>query len=335
MMSTYRLRYLCETALCFEQDVMLGPKDNQVLLLFSRKRGSQAAIHVQVDVAAANYQEANVKAQPVLQSVLNALSFSTGSPLLILHWDFIIKDEAGSKSRRALWCEKLKEPATVQLTQRSIDEAKRILNSGGESSLPLLWHRYAIQRNLIIDRFLFQWLAFEGLSGKRNIPTICPTCKADVTHCEKPLLHEGSDRKRAHALFSQVAPDYSESEFIREIWGRARNSMFHGTRPPDPALLGQLQSLSPKLRDACDREFARLYKLGNEPHRAQDLELHFYKYNMFEWQTANAASRFADDFPWDAALKEFGNMRPGEVRMAFPETWPFKRLNFDTESGSW
>jgi hypothetical protein len=54
-----------------------------------------------------------------------------------------------------------------------------------------------------------------------------------------------------------------------------------------------------------------------------------------EPETANANDAFADDFPWDALNKEFGNMQPGEVRARFPETSPLKLLNFNKESENW
>ncbi len=254
--------------------------------------------------------------------------FSTGTPLLARHWDFILKGEAGSKTRRAIWCEYRKESTPQKLTERAIVEAQQILVQTGES-LELCWHRYALQRNLILDRFVFQWLAFEALAGKMPIPTICPRCREEVEHCEKPLLHEGSNGKKAYELYSQVELDCSAAEFKRDIWGRARNSVFHGTAYPAPEFLGQLNSLSPKLRSACDVEFNKRFNLGEQARPIQNLELHIYRSKMIEWETTQTENEFADDFPWGPVNKEFGNMRPGEVRMAFPDKWPFKDVNFN------
>jgi hypothetical protein len=266
---------------------------------------------------------------------MDALSFSTGSPLLILHWDFIVKGETDSKTRRAIWCDKRVEAAPSPLTEKSIDEAQQILKEEGESGLELCWHRYALQRNLVLDRFVFQWLAFEGLAGKKLIPTVCPTCKTEVTHCEKPLLHEGSDANNAHTLFARIEPSNSLAEFKREIWGRSRNAVFHGTKYPSPKFLLGLNSLSPKLRKACDAEFNRRYSVEDHSRPSKDLDLHVYRYNMFEWQTTKAENTFATDFPWEAVNKEFGNMESGKIRSGSPETRPFKLLNFNTESQNW
>jgi hypothetical protein len=334
-MPGYRVRYVCETSLKFDNDVALKSRGSTILFLFSQKRPEEKSVHLLVDVEGANYRDADVKAQSILQPGLDALAFSTGSPLLVLHWDFILKDETGSKTRRAIWCEKTREPAPKILTERAIAESQQILEDEEESSLELCWHRYALQRNLILDRFVFQWLAFEGLAGKKQIPTICPHCKAEVTHCDKPLLHEGSNANKAHELFLRIEAANSLAEFKRDIWGRARNAVFHGIKYPSPEFLSGLQSLSPKIRQACDVEFNRMYELGEGPRPVQDIEFHVYRTNMFEWQTANAANSFADDFPWEAVKKEFGEMQSGEVRSGFPETWPFTLLNFNRESENW
>ncbi len=326
-MPAYRIRYVCDASLQFQEDVSFESKGKKVLFLFSQ-RGEENTTHVRVEIEAANYREADAAAQGVLQPVLDAVSFSTGTPLLARHWDFILKGEAGSKTRRAIWCELRKEPTPHRLTERAIDEAQRILAQTGES-LELCWHRYALQRNLILDRFVFQWLAFEALAGKLPIPTICPHCREEVAHCKKPLLHEGSNGKKAWELFSQVEPECSAAQFKRDIWGKARNSVFHGTAYPAPEFLGQLNSLSPKLRSACDVEFNKRYKLGDQARPIQNLEAYVFRNKMIEWETTQTENEFADDFPWEAVNKEFGNMRPGEFRMAFPDKWPFKDISFN------
>jgi hypothetical protein len=334
-MPIYRIRYICETSLQFHKDISIESRGGRILFLFSQKKETDKFVRLLVEVEGENYREADVAAQSVLQPAMDALSFSTGSPLLILHWDFIVKGETGSKTRRAIWCEKRAEPAPLRLTEKAIAEAQQILKEEGESGLELCWHRYALQRNLVLDRFVFQWLAFEGLAGKKQIPTICPICKTEVTHCEKPLLHEGSDANNAYRLFVRIEPTSSLAEFKREIWGKSRNAVFHGTKYPSPKFLLGLSLLSPKLRKACDEEFSKRYKLEDRPRSSQDLDFHVYRYNMIEWQTANVEIGFAEDFPWEAVNKELGNMESGEIRNASLETWPFKLLNLNTESQNW
>jgi hypothetical protein len=331
-MRAYRIRYVCETALQSENDVTFQSGGRAITFLFSEKRNEGSLAHVRLEAETPDYRQADVIAQSILQPVLDALSCTTGSPLLAQHWDLIIKSEAGSRTRRALWCEKRKQPAPVRLTQRTMEDAQKILAQEGHSAL--CWHRYALQRNLILDRFLFQWLAFEGLAGKTQIPTICRECEEIVTHCDKAISHEGSDGNNAYQLYSRVDSDMSTSKFKKEVWGRTRNSVFHGNKYPSPNFLSQIHALTPKLRRACDSEFNQRYGLGDQARPIQDLELHIYRTNMFEWDTKNVQSEFADDFPADAVDKEFGNMAAGEYRMGFPETWPFKLINLK-ESENW
>jgi hypothetical protein len=335
LMPIYRLRYVCETSLQFHEDISLESQGGKALFLFSQKEPTGNTVRLLVEVEGADYRGADVKAQSVIQPALDALSFSTGSPLLVLHWDFIIKGEKGSKARRAIWCEKRAEPAPLVLTQKALDEARQILKEEEESGLELCWHRYAIQRNLVLDRFVFQWLAFEGLAGKKQIPTVCSSCKKEVTHCEKALVHEGSDSHNAHQLFVRVEPDTTIGDFKREIWGRSRNAVFHGSKYPSPKFLLGLNSLSPKLRKACDTELNKRYKLEDRLRPTQDIDLHTYRYNMFEWQTAKAEKDFAEDFPWEPVTKEFGNMRSGEVRSADFGKLPFRLLDFVKDSPGW
>jgi hypothetical protein len=186
-MPGYRVRYVCETSLKFDNDVALKSRGSTILFLFSQKRPEEHSVHLLVDVEGANYRDADVKAQSILQPGLDALAFSTGSPLLVLHWDFILKDEE-------------------------------------ESNLELCWHRYALQRNLILDRFVFQWLAFEGLAGKKQIPTICPHCKAEVTHCDN--LYCTKDRtptKHTNSFFESNLPFPLPN--LSEIFGDERETL--------------------------------------------------------------------------------------------------------------
>lgn len=107
--------------------------------------------------------------------------------------------------------------------------------------------------------------------------------------------------------------------------------MFHGIKYPSPEFLSGLHTLNPTLRQACDVEFNKMYELGEGPRPVQDIEFHVYRTNMFEWQTANAANSFADDFRWEAV----NDMQAGEIRSGFPETWPFRLLNLNKESADW
>jgi hypothetical protein len=333
-MSFYRFRYVVETSLQSEKETAFEHQGQRIMFSFPPKGSEESAAKATLEVEAANWREADVTAQSFLQPVLDALAFATSSPLIVLYWDFVLKDEAGN-ARKALWFEATKRPARFQLAQSEVEAAQKILSQEGGPELPLCWHRYALQRELILDRFVFQWLAFEGLAGSRQIPTTCPRCGTEVAHCEKALSHEGSDRQNAYQLWSRVEPNTSIQEFTRQVWGRARNSVFHGSKYPGPELLTSLNALFPKLRRASESELSRQYGLPDEVRPIRVLDWRSHRFNMFGWQTANAQDRFAGDFPWDSVAKEFSNWKDGEVRIADTSSWPFKVLDFAKESANW
>jgi hypothetical protein len=65
-MPTYRLRYLSESSLQSTNDFSLESRGGKILFLFSqKKKGTNSLLRLLVDVEAANYQEADVKAQGV------------------------------------------------------------------------------------------------------------------------------------------------------------------------------------------------------------------------------------------------------------------------------
>ena len=140
-MPVYRMRYVCETSLQFAQDLSLNYRGKALLFLFSKKKASDNEVHLVLDIESTSFQDADVEAQRFLQPSLDALSFSTGTPLLVLHWDFITKDETGSTTRRAIWCEKRTENAPLFLTDSAVNETQQILDQEGGPDLELCWHR--------------------------------------------------------------------------------------------------------------------------------------------------------------------------------------------------
>jgi hypothetical protein len=62
-MPIYRFRYVCETSLQFDKDVSLESRGGKILFLFSQKKGTDNSVRLLVDVEAANYRDADVKAQ--------------------------------------------------------------------------------------------------------------------------------------------------------------------------------------------------------------------------------------------------------------------------------
>jgi hypothetical protein len=331
-MPTYRIEFSLQTSLQFDKDVILEHQGHSVTFLLPATGNAR----IRVDIDGANNQQAQLRASSaIIPPVLDALAFSTGTPLLLMHCCLVLKSEAGSSRRRLIYCENVRQSLPARLTNNAVEDAQRILSTENGPDLPLCWHRYAIQRSLALDKFVFQWLAFESLAGKKQIPTTCPRCGAHVTHCELNLLHEGSNRENAYALFSRAELATSFKEFTRDIWGTIRNSVFHGTKYPSPDFLLQLNSLWPKLRRACDSEFNARYGFREQERPVRNTESYLYKFNFLEWQTKTPENNFASDFPWVAFHRSVEKMGVGDLRINAPEVSGFSFVDYRRESPNW
>lgn len=127
-MPRYRFRYVCETALHSEKEIFFDYKEQRIVFSFSHAESGENVARASIEVEANNWKEADPKAQSLLQPVLDALALATGSPLLVLYWDFVLKDEIGSSTREALWFEAGKRRARFQLAQGEVDDAQKILS---------------------------------------------------------------------------------------------------------------------------------------------------------------------------------------------------------------
>lgn len=84
-MPRYRFRYVCETSLKSEREISLEYKGQGVAFSFPQKENAGNTACANIEVEAANWREADQKAQSLLQPVLDAIAFATGSPLLVLY----------------------------------------------------------------------------------------------------------------------------------------------------------------------------------------------------------------------------------------------------------
>lgn len=326
-MPLYSIRYVCEGSLTSQKGLSLHFGECELRFDFPASASEGDRFRVTLEAEGTGWEDANINAQKILQPCLDALSFSTGQPLLLLFWELILKDETGAEDRRALCFEATEHPAYFELNETVLGEAQAILNGEQEPAIDLCWHRYALHRTLTLDRFVFQWLAFESMAGEAPIERKCE-------NCGHPYSHTGSNRNEALRIYRAAEPEVSEKEFKREIWGKDRNTVFHGDRYPAPAHLKRLNDLTPKLRKACDLEIERRFSLTAQQRRVGVAAIHLHRYNIFGWKTAAPDSPFALDFPWDDVRKEFFERPPGSVWVAAPSE-RFTTLIFVEDSKGW
>jgi hypothetical protein len=325
----YLLRYRVQTCLTRNEDVELTFNGHRAVFLFGQKSANDTAVLVQIELDSTNNREAQILAASfLLPQILDSLSFSTGTPLLLEHCELVLKDETGSHRRRVIHVAKRNVPSPVELNPESHLEAQALLGRSEHLSLSLCWYRYALYRQLALDRFLFQWLGFESLAGDKEIQVPC-------TNCGHVNSHSGSNKEKAYELYASAAPGTSRQRFNRDIWGAMRNAVFHGNKYPVPAFLAELVPVNETLRRACETEISSRAQLGERPRARRNLETIYYFYNFIEWTTTETESAFALDFPAKAlsAMVEHGLSR--SVGTNFPESSGYSVLTYEPDSREW
>ncbi|MFZ0662493.1 MAG: hypothetical protein WAM66_07375 [Acidobacteriaceae bacterium] len=324
-MPKYSIRYVCETPITAEQEFDFTVEGQKATLNFTPQLTELGRAYLTLVIEAASWRNADVKAQGVLQPIMNALTFCTGQSTLLLYWDLILKDEAGSETRRALWCHKSETLNHFNLREGLAEEVQKLLDN--KLDIALCWHRYAVQRDLTLDRFVFQWLAFESLAGQTLVNRPCEKCG----HI---FEHQAADRISAFKMLLAIDPDITEKEFKRDVWGRDRNGVFHGSKYPNPEHLWRLNKLTPKLRTACEKETSRRVGLEDRQRPMGETHSHFYFIHFIQWNTNEIDSQFVRDFPADAVAKEFTGREMGAVWMSVSSE-QFTTLQFPKDAEEW
>jgi len=97
-MPLYLLRFKVETCLKHEKDLTVPYGGVQSSFLFSRQAEEDGHVSVQLELAAANYEEPwGGAAGTLLPPVLDALSFAAGTPLLLRDLELVLKHETGKQ----------------------------------------------------------------------------------------------------------------------------------------------------------------------------------------------------------------------------------------------
>jgi len=331
-MPVYHLQFTAESCLTKATDTTVRHEGTDVKFLFSKKEAGDKYVRVQTEIEAANNREAQARASTsLLPPILDALAFTTGTPLLLVECELILKDETGSLSRRAIYVGHKKTPTKIDLSDEAVAEATKVLQIA-DVKLPVCWHRYALHRQLALDQFIFNWLSFEALAGDADIPSRCPKCGEAIEHCGRAVSHRGSSKTRAAEIFRAANPETSVGEFNKKIWDTARNKVFHGRSYPSPAYLTGLVPISESLRKAAEKQIAQIAGIPPERpyHRYEDL---FRVFLFVEWNTSDSKQRFASDWPKTALIRRTANAELNKVFMeAVPDSLTFPDY---IQSASW
>ena len=182
------------------------------------------------------------------------------------------------------------------------------------------WHRYALDRELVLEQFVFNWLAFEALAGDTDISTRCDKCGAEVEHCGNVIRHRSSSKDAARKIFQAAHPKTTNQEFDSKIWGRARNRVFHGRQYPRPSYLKELNDVSRNVHSAVDLQIERVLLDGERYRPHVGYEMWFRHFLFIEWNTSDPARAFAHDYPITFMERMAAEEQPGasyrEAQMA-------------------
>jgi hypothetical protein len=334
-MSRYLLRFRVETALTRNEDLPVQFAGLTPVFLFSEKKETDGYVIARIDLEATTNIEAwNTCASTLLPPILDALSFATGTPLLLRDCELVLKDETGSTSRRALYIGHRHATSSVPLSPDQVKDVQTILEDGEALRLPLCWHRYALDRELVHEQFVFNWLAFEALAGDTDVSTRCPHCRNEVEHCGKIITHRSSSKESAQTIFQAAHASTSDREFKKDIWGSARNRVFHGREYPRPEYLQELANVSRKLHAAVDLQIERLL-FNDECYRPHfGYETWFRHFLLIQWTTTAPTEAFAGDCPVAYMANMSAEEQPGEA-YSDAQAAGIQILNYERDSQGW
>lgn len=334
-MSLYLLRFKVETCLTKKEDLAVEFGGSHPVFLFSQKTADDKHVIAQVEMEAPNNRDAWTEvASSLLPPIIDSLSFATGTPLLLRDCELILKNESGSATRRAIYVGHRHVPESVPFGAVETDEMNKILADGTGVRLPLCWHRYALDRQLAHEQFVFNWLAFEALAGDADVTTRCPKCREEVEHCGSPVSHRSSSKVSAREIFQAAHPNTTDQEFNNRIWSKARNYVFHGRRYPEPEYLVELNTISQMLHTAIDKRLEEVLGLHNRqrPHHRYET---WYRHFLFvEWATNDPAERFASDWPSTHLAQMSAENAPGAAHQAAMAAG-VDILNYEQQSPTW
>ena len=305
-MGKYQLKFPIETNLVRESDLEVNVDGSRATLLFSDRGDGSKTVDLLCEVEADNCWEAHeIASNSLVHLILDAISFSTGAPLLAGRCRETLKSEAGQESRKLFFIGENRKFNPTTLTESAISEASSILEKDGPT-LPLRWLRYGAHRQYVLDRFVFSWLAFEELAGDLDIQSKCPKCEVVTTR-------RGANRERAFKMYSSVDREITRPKFNEAIWGRARNGLFHGSRVPDLAALAELHAISDHTRKAAEAEIVSSYGLEQRSRGPLSYDSVYFVYLFIEWKTKRVNDRFAADWPQEVVDQLAGASEIGDV----------------------
>jgi hypothetical protein len=300
-------------------DVVLTSGQTSLNFLFSRKRAEDPTVLVVLEVDTEDHEKAQLMAAGrIIPPALDVLSYSSGAPTLLAECELALKSESGNQERKGIYVGRSRSSRPIPLLEEAVQMGAAILAADGPK-LPLCWLRYSHQRELSLERFVFAWLAFEELAGDADLTVKCPNCgtPAECPTCHSVITRRGANREKAWEIFHVANPEVTRQHFDREVWGRARSSLFHGGRYPEPEFLQALSVLTPQLQEATRREIQERYRLGPVPGAISSPIYRVFLF--FSWNTNQIEQPYPNDWPERELRRIVDDAELGGAGINFPE----------------
>jgi hypothetical protein len=249
-MPRYKVRFVLETPIAFEQDVDF-PVDDAIVTLRFQNRRDERHIFVDATVEATNFPTAyGIAMDDKIPRVLDPLCLHRLAPAMITDFVYALKDEKGPR-RRAVIQHTAIENHNVWLAPAHVREIQDYLSSGTRlSSIVMRWLRYAYQPITALERFIYSWLALENAAGTRNITNTCPKCSADVNERSATNWECASEILAAY----RSEPDKQKCAKDIKAWNRTlRNPTLHGGKATDGTIRGSMTSAQEQFRPAVEQ----------------------------------------------------------------------------------
>jgi hypothetical protein len=226
----------------------------------------EANPHVQpkllsMDIAASNHQLAIERASPIVEAIIDLMSYEMGAPLAVGQVDFTdvtppiaVGDERETGFFAAAPFSPYERGTEMEAIQgRLLGQLPESIDIGDSKiAAALRWFVKALGTDLRHDQFIFLWIALEILGDLSDIKVLAPyvgPCQHEIPNCPE-CNRETSRLVRGATMRAFLEGHGVDGEEARKLW--AMRQLMHGAIPFDSKKLEELARLVQVLRAAVN-----------------------------------------------------------------------------------
>lgn len=300
-MPIYQLRFFIETPLRGDEDTQFIYRGHTMTFLFQSGNNTPKGIEVELRCSGADYSDAaRLASNEIIPPVLDAIAFHRKTQVLLGGCRRILKAEPGVARRKLIYVEPHRYPTTPQFHGHWTKQIQQIIDSDPTNrKFALRWLRNSYRPLGIPERFIYVWLALENLAGEIEKKPKCSNCHKDMP------AYMAADRDRAYEILSTYIPTLDQGTFMR-WWTKTRNSLFHGLREPDAAMMDELGTVATTVQQALESHLQNELGVKEKSTAAQPLgpDRSYLLWLFLEFDAPNPADEFPHAVPQPNRLSE-------------------------------